>query len=137
MARFITNQNQLLKDLLEVRKTKNPNHAKMYIFTADDAHSFNGQEPGRIIVGSSNLSFQGLEGRTEVNVLLGGTFVSDYTEAAGIFNQLWNEAVPLVDSSTKEAFLEIVIKHTWLERLPAPYLMYIHCMNILRPAPKL
>ncbi|MDR1030387.1 MAG: phospholipase D-like domain-containing protein, partial [Treponema sp.] len=84
---------KLKNGTLEVRKTKDPNHAKMYIFTADDAHSFNGQEPGRVIVGSSNLSFQGLEGRTEVNVLLGGTFVSDYTEAEGIFNKLWNEAV--------------------------------------------
>jgi superfamily II DNA or RNA helicase len=119
---------KLKSGTLEVRKTKTPNHAKMYIFTADDAHSFNGQEPGRVIVGSSNLSFQGLEGRTEVNVLLGGTFVSDYTEAAGIFNQLWSEAVPLVDASTKEAFLETVIKHTWLERLPAPYLMYIRVL---------
>ena len=114
---------------LEVRKTKTPNHAKMYIFTADDEHSFNGQEPGRVIVGSSNLSFQGLEGRTEVNVLLGGTFVSDYIEAAGIFNKLWNEAIPLVDENTKDEFLETVIKHTWIEHLPAPYLMYIRVLH--------
>jgi hypothetical protein len=60
------------------------------------------------------LSFQGLEGRTEVNVLLGGTFVSDYTEAAEIFNKLWNEAVSLVDERTKDEFLETVIKHTWI-----------------------
>jgi superfamily II DNA or RNA helicase len=120
---------KLKSGTMEVRKTRTPNHAKMYIFTADDAHSFNGEEPGRVIVGSSNLSFQGLEGRTEVNVLLGGTFVSDYTEAAEIFNRLWNEAVPLVDASTKEEFLETVIKHTWLERLPAPYLMYIRVLH--------
>ena len=119
---------KLKNGMLEVRKTKNPNHAKMYIFTADDAHSFNGQEPGRVIVGSSNLSFQGLEGRMEVNVLLGGTVVSDYTEAAEIFNKLWDEAVPLADASTKEEFLETVIKRTWLERLPAPYLMYIRVL---------
>jgi superfamily II DNA or RNA helicase len=120
---------KLRGETLEVRKTRNPNHAKMYIFTADGAHSFNGQEPGRVIVGSSNLSFQGLEGRTEVNVLLGGTFVSDYTEAVEIFNTLWDEAVPLVDASTKEEFLETVIKHTWIERLPAPYLMYIRVLH--------
>jgi SNF2 family DNA or RNA helicase len=120
---------KLKSGTLEVRKTKTPNHAKMYIFTADDVHSFNGQEPGRVIVGSSNLSFQGLEGRTEVNVLLGGTFVSDYTEATEIFNKLWNEAVPLADTATKDEFLETVIKHTWIERLPAPYLMYIRVLH--------
>jgi superfamily II DNA or RNA helicase len=120
---------KLKSGTLEVRKTRAPNHAKMYIFTADDAHSFNGQEPGRVIVGSSNLSFQGLEGRTEVNVLLGGPAVSEYDEAAGIFNKLWDESIPLADDSTKEEFLETVIKRTWLEHLPSPYLIYIRILH--------
>jgi hypothetical protein len=110
-----------------VRKTASPNHAKVYIFTNDDDHSYNGQEPGRVIVGSSNLSFQGLEGRAEFNVLLKDN--ADYEDAGKIFNRLWDEAVPLVDASTKDEFLETVIKHTWVEKLPAPYLMYVRVLH--------
>jgi superfamily II DNA or RNA helicase len=113
---------------LEVRKTKSPNHAKMYIFTADDSHSFDEKEPGRVIVGSSNLSFQGLEGRTEVNVMLGGPDISDYIEAEELFNKLWDEAIPLVDASTKDEFLKTVIKRTWLDGYPAPYLIYVRVL---------
>ncbi|MDR0472165.1 MAG: phospholipase D-like domain-containing protein, partial [Treponema sp.] len=112
---------------LEVRKTKEPAHAKMYIFVNADTHTEGGHYPGKAIVGSSNLSFQGLHGRTEVNA----TFreESDYTEASAIFNDLWKEAIPLVDQSTKDDFLETVIKHTWLEKIPSPYLMYIRVLH--------
>ncbi|MDR0599657.1 MAG: phospholipase D-like domain-containing protein, partial [Treponema sp.] len=112
---------------LEVRKTAGPNHAKVYIFTNDEEYSYNGQEPGRVIVGSSNLSFQGLEGRAEFNVLLKDN--ADYEDAEKIFNRLWDEAVPLVDASTKDEFLETVIKHTWVEKLPSPYVMYIRVLH--------
>jgi hypothetical protein len=111
---------------LEVRKTKSPNHSKVYIFSADDEHSHNGMEPGRVIVGSSNLSFQGLEGREEFNVLL--TDNTDYEDAEKRFNRLWDEAVRLADASTKDEFLETVIKHTWVEKLPAPYLKYVRVL---------
>jgi superfamily II DNA or RNA helicase len=119
---------KLKSGTLEVKKTKSPNHAKMYVFVSDDAHSFNGKEPGRVIVGSSNLSFQGLEGRTEVNVMLGGPDASDYVEAEDLFNKLWDEAVPLVDATNKDEFLENAVKHTWLYEYPAPYLMYIRVL---------
>jgi superfamily II DNA or RNA helicase len=113
---------------LEVRKTKNPNHAKMYVFTSDDEHSMGGHEPGRVLVGSSNLSFQGLQGRTEINVKLGGPDSADYEDAEKIFNSLWEEGTPLVDESSKADFFEQVIKHTWLEKYPAPYLMYVRVL---------
>lgn len=48
---------------LELRKTAEPNHAKMYLF--ED----NGNDPtlpGHMIVGSSNLSLQGLKKRNEL-----------------------------------------------------------------------
>ncbi|MDR0628206.1 MAG: phospholipase D-like domain-containing protein, partial [Treponema sp.] len=118
---------KLMNGTLEVRKTKEPAHAKMYIFTNNDEHNEGGHYPGKVIIGSSNLSFQGLQGRTEVNATLRDS--SDYTEAAEIFNTLWDESVPLADASTKEEFLETVIKRTWLERLPAPYHMYIRVLH--------
>ncbi|GHV05610.1 ATP-dependent helicase [Spirochaetia bacterium] len=113
---------------LEVRKTKNPNHAKMYVFTSDEEHSMGGHEPGRVLVGSSNLSFQGLQGRTEINVKLGGPDSADYEDAEKIFTELWEEGTPLVDENSKQDFFEQVIKHTWLEKCPSPYLMYVRVL---------
>ncbi|MDR2729264.1 MAG: phospholipase D-like domain-containing protein, partial [Chitinispirillales bacterium] len=118
---------KLKNGTLEVKKTKDPAHAKMYVFTNTDEHNEGGHYPGKVIVGSSNLSFQGLAGRTEVNA----TFreETDYTEAAVIFNRLWDEAIPLVDVSTKDEFFEAVVKHTWLEKFPSPYLMYVRVLH--------
>ena len=48
---------------LEIRKTAEPNHAKMYLFEeAGDDPTL----PGHMIVGSSNLSIQGLKNRNEL-----------------------------------------------------------------------
>ncbi|MDR2717068.1 MAG: phospholipase D-like domain-containing protein, partial [Treponema sp.] len=112
---------------LEVKKTREPAHAKMYVFTNSEEHSEGGDYLGKVIVGSSNLSFQGLQGRTEINA----TFrdYPDYAEASEIFNKLWKKAVPLVDASTKDDFFETVIKHTWLEKFPSPYLMYVRVLH--------
>jgi superfamily II DNA or RNA helicase len=112
---------------LEVKKTASPNHSKVYIFTNNDEYAYNGQEPGRVIVGSSNLSFQGLEGRAEFNVLLKDN--SDYEDAQKIFNHLWDEAILLVDASTKNEFFKAVIGHVWVEKLPSPYLMYVRVLH--------
>jgi hypothetical protein len=118
---------KLDKGTLEVRKTKEPVHAKLYVFTNNEEHNEGGHYPGKVIIGSSNLSFQGLRGRTEVNATLRDS--SDYTEAEKIFNKLWNEAVPLVDQTTKDDFLETVVKHTWVDTYPAPYLMYARVLH--------
>jgi superfamily II DNA or RNA helicase len=118
---------KLKNGTLEVRKTKEPAHAKMYVFTNNDEHSEGGHYPGKVIIGSSNLSFQGLRGRTEVNATLRDS--SDYTEAEDIFNDLWNNAIPLVDQTTKDDFLETVVKHTWVDTYPIPYLMYVRVLH--------
>lgn len=62
--------NKIKDGSLEIRKTEEPCHAKMYIFDYDDIHNEQGEDPGNVITGSSNLSYQGLEGRTEINVRL-------------------------------------------------------------------
>jgi superfamily II DNA or RNA helicase len=118
---------KLKNGTLEVRKTKDPAHAKMYLFTNTDEHSEGGEYPGKVIIGSSNLSFQGLQGRTEVNATLRDN--ADYAEAEAIFDKLWSDAIPLVDQSTKDDFFETVVKHTWVDKYPAPYLMYVRVLH--------
>ncbi|MDW7681267.1 MAG: phospholipase D-like domain-containing protein, partial [bacterium] len=51
---------------LEIKKTEQPNHAKLYLFEKKPEHSEGGRYPGALITGSSNLSLSGLTARNEV-----------------------------------------------------------------------
>ena len=114
---------KLLNGTLHIRRTKEPNHAKMYLFYADENDPLAKQEPGKVIVGSSNLSYEGLEGRNEVNIYLQDS--ADFEDAKSIFNDLWDKGIDLIDEAAKQEFIDNVIEHTWLEQIPSPYLMYI------------
>lgn len=111
---------------LEVKKTKDPNHAKMYLFYIPPEKTTSGEDESKLIIGSSNFSLQGLKARNEVNVFLQEE--ADFTDAKKIFETLWNEAIPLVNVDNKDEFKENVLAHTWLEALPTPYLMYIRVL---------
>ena len=117
---------KLIDGSLEVRKTKEPNHSKMYVFHSQEKDDVNGLEMGKIIVGSSNFSYQGLKGRNEVNLYLQDGH--DYEDGKKIFEDLWNDAVSLVDSDTKDDFLSFIKEHTWLEIVPSPFLMYVRVL---------
>ena len=114
---------KLFNGTLEVRKTIEPNHAKMYLFSSVSPDPVSNNETGKVIVGSSNFSIQGLKARNEINVYLQDD--NDFQEAKTIFEELWDSSVVLVDSNNKEEFIEKVINKTWLETIPRPYLMYI------------
>lgn len=80
----------LENDQLEIRKTRNPNHAKLYIFSMDEEHRVLREKVW--ITGSSNFSLPGLNIRDELNVE-----ISDFgtQEAQAYFDQLWDDAIPL------------------------------------------
>jgi hypothetical protein len=89
---------------LELRKTREPNHAKMYLFDVKDEHAL--LRDRTWITGSSNLTLPGLESQGELNVEL-----SDFggKEAAEYFEALWKEAVPLTDHpEVKERIVQII-----------------------------
>lgn len=71
-------QHKIYNGTLEIRKTEDPCHAKMYLFAYNSINNENGEQPGDVITGSSNLSYQGLQGRTEINVRF--TDKGKYTE---------------------------------------------------------
>lgn len=114
---------KLLNGTLEVRKTLEPNHSKMYLFCSATADVVSGEETGKVIVGSSNFSVQGFKARNEVNVYLQDDH--DYQEARKIFDTLWESSVILVDGSNKDEFLGLIQKKTWLDTVPSPYLVYL------------
>ena len=117
---------KLFNGTLEVRKTSEPNHSKMYLFSSVAPDPISNSETGKVIVGSSNFSIQGLKARNEINVYLQDD--NDFQEAKAIFEELWKSSVVLVDSNNKDEFFEKVISKTWLDMIPRPYLMYIRVL---------
>ena len=95
---------ELLKtNRLEMRKTRNPNHAKLYIFALDETQV---ASRSSWITGSSNFSEPGLDTRDELNVQI-GDFGNE--EVQKYFDDLWEEAVPLTaNDEQKRQILEIL-----------------------------
>ncbi|NPA80891.1 MAG: helicase [Thermotogae bacterium] len=110
-AKFFLN---LLKDgRLEIRKTLEPNHAKLYLFRLDEE----GQSitPGCFITGSSNLTRPGLISQHEFNVEIG-----DYgwEEAEAYFDELWETAIPLSEiPERKEQIIKIIERQTQIANI--------------------
>lgn len=75
----------IIDNKLIIRKTREPNHAKLYYFKFQDAHAVH--KPCCFITGSSNLTRAGLGQQNEFNVE-----ISDYgsQEAEGYFDELWD-----------------------------------------------
>lgn len=119
--------NKIKDGSLEIRKTEEPCHAKMYIFDFGSDFNENGEDPGNVITGSSNLSYQGLEGRVEINARFKDK--QHHIDAKLIFEELWLSAVPVIDTDTIPEWEEKVIKHIWYEKLYSPYLMYIRVLH--------
>lgn len=100
---------------IEVRGYPERNiHAKLYIFKffEDD------RDHGRVITGSSNLSYSGAEGNIEFNVELRDE--PDLRYAEDKFNELWEKSVELSD-----IFVEKIKKETWLNNELTPYEIYL------------
>lgn len=111
---------------LEIRKTLDPCHAKMYIFAYKDDLTEDGETPGTVITGSSNFSYSGLTGNNEINVRFHSK--PEFEDAQAIFEQLWEEATPIVDQSRIDEFENGVLKHIWYEQTPTPYLLYLRIL---------
>ena len=78
---------------IEVRQTRRPNHAKVWLFHTAPEHAA-GLGAGRLITGSSNFSRaalkEGFQDELDVELMDWG-----YPEAQAWFDALWGEAVPL------------------------------------------
>ena len=102
---------------LEIRKTLDPNHAKLYLFNLKE-----GQYKQRaFITGSSNLTRAGLVSQREFNVE-----ISDYgtEEAEAFFDELWDDAVEITEDDThKSRLLQIFEEETLVAEI-TPYEAY-------------
>ena len=119
--------NKIKDGSLEIRKTEDSCHAKLYIFDYRDDVSENGEVPGSVITGSSNLSYEGLSGRVEINTRFNDK--QSHIDASAIFDELWDSSVVIADEDTIANFDTKVIKKIWYDRLFSPYLMYIRVLK--------
>ncbi len=127
VAKFRLFLEKIENGTLEIRKTLDPNHAKLYIFENREADGICGTFPGTMITGSSNLSYEGLKNRLELNVILRDK--ANYLEGKSVFDELWQTSVAVVDNDHLTEFKDKVIKHIWYEKLYSPYKMFVRVLH--------
>ena len=104
------------QDKLRIRKTYDPNHAKLYIFKIKDELA--DLKKSFFITGSSNLTKAGLSYQNEFNVE-----ISDYgaREAEDYFDKLWEEAVKITENPAfKEELIDLLEQKTLITEV-TPY----------------
>jgi superfamily II DNA or RNA helicase len=92
---------------LQIKKTLDPNHAKLYFFKVKDEVAALSPN-GRFITGSSNLTRAGIQGQNEFNVE-----ISDYgtQEAEEYFDELWQSAVPITEIPDRKEYLTRFVRN--------------------------
>ncbi|MBU2585482.1 MAG: DEAD/DEAH box helicase family protein, partial [Bacteroidetes bacterium] len=102
----------LVDDKLVIRKTYEPNHAKLYLFKLEE------DQVGRnnlFITGSSNLTKAGLTTQHEFNVEIGDY---GFEEAEDYFGKLWENAVKINEfEDLKKKLIEVIEKETLVKEI--------------------
>lgn len=127
IAKFRLFLEKIEEGSLEIRKTLDPNHAKLYLFENREENNECGLYPGTMITGSSNLSVTGLKNRLELNVVLRDK--ASYTEGRAVFDELWRTSVAIVDAAHLAEFKKKVIERIWFEKLYTPYKMFVRVLH--------
>jgi len=108
---------------IQIRKTREPNHSKLYIFHLADKTI----RPGLFITGSSNLTKAGLNEQQEFNVE-----ISDFgfQEAYKFFSDLWNSSIPITEKQEwKEKFIRILSQETHPGKSVSPVEAYAYILK--------
>jgi SNF2 family DNA or RNA helicase len=105
---------------LQIKKTLEPNHAKLYFFKVKDELAALSPN-GRFITGSSNLTRAGVRAQNEFNVE-----ISDYgtKEAEDYFDDLWEKAVPITEAPGRKDFLAHFVRDKTQVALVTPFEAY-------------
>ena len=114
---------------LQIKKTVQANHSKNYIFHFKKEHKNNGDTPGVVISGSSNLSFSGMQGQRERNRILieKHYYQKDFKD----FEEEWNNAdnILITDISIADDFIEKIKQKTWPYQSPSPLMLYYKVLH--------
>ncbi len=118
---------KILDGTLEIRKTLDPCHSKMYLFAYNNLMNEGGELPGVLITGSSNLSYQGLKGRLELNARFNDK--QDYEEGKKLFDELWESSVVVASKDNLDEWNNKVMARIWYDKIYSPYLMYVRVLK--------
>lgn len=118
---------KILDGTLEIRKTLDACHSKMYLFAYNDLMNEGGELPGVLITGSSNLSYQGLKGRLELNARFNDK--QDYEEGKKLFDELWESSVVVASKDNLDEWNNKVMARIWYDKIYSPYLMYVRVLK--------
>lgn len=112
---------RLLEGKLTIRKTLNPNHAKVYLFQLNNHYQDLFNMKGEFITGSSNLTRAGLQGQEEFNVE-----IKDYgfETAEAYFDDLWKTAVPITEAENGTKIIVDFLKNKSQASLITPFEAY-------------
>ncbi len=106
---------------LIIRKTRDPNHAKLYLFEMNEEERKKHNLKGYLITGSSNLTRSGLRKQNEFNVEIKDY---GYDEAVEYFEELWEEAIPITEMDQRKKRLIEFILHRSQAAEVSPYEAY-------------
>jgi superfamily II DNA or RNA helicase len=109
----------LEEKIIVIRKTREPNHSKLYLFKTKEKSA-----PSLFITGSSNLTRAGLVSQNEFNVE-----IKDYgfEEAEKYFDDLWKDSIPLSEDDVKK--LVYTIKNETALRDVNPFSAYVYLLK--------
>ena len=113
-------------DRLIIKKTLNPNHAKIYLFKLDNQFQDLFNIEGQFITGSSNLTKAGLHRQEEFNVE-----IRDYgfNKAEGYFEELWKSAIPISEAPNGKQVITDFLKNKTQTSLITPYEAYAYILK--------
>jgi len=115
---------------LVIRKTKNPNHAKLYIFELQDKTV----QKNLFITGSSNLTNAGLSTQSEFNVEIKDYGVEDADE---YFENLWKNSIEITENEvTKKKLLDTLKNETHIKKITPFEAFVLVLKNYLDSCPR-
>ncbi len=104
---------QIKKGKLRIRKTREPNHSKLYIFNMLEQYQMLAKSS--YIMGSSNLTKAGLSSQSELNIEIKDHGVEEMNE---YFSKLWENAIPISENNElQEKLIHKIEKHTMVAQI--------------------
>ena len=106
---------------LEIRKTAEYMHAKLYLFKYNEE-----AERNAFLIGSSNFTHRGIKDRKELNIYCKDGF----NELYNYFEEEWNKAHEILNNKNEEEFFRNIIKPTNEDKkdkddLVSPYKIFL------------
>ncbi len=115
---------------LEIRCDPEKNdHSKFFVFKYLKKFNKNRINPGVVLAGSSNFSRNGFLTELQKNNNYLFHDKESYEAHTDRFNESWSKSIPIVSKENFEEFDNKVIKKTWINKTPKPYLLFLKVLD--------